>query len=99
MADCSILAFQLFVVVDDGVHHVHHGFGGTEHGNDGVEPLVALEEIIRHLMPAAVVLLTQVVDILPVAREARRTGLQTLKSEALWLVPAGDISGRRKTGG
>ena len=32
----------LLVVVDDGVHHVHHGFGGTEDGDDGVEPGVAL---------------------------------------------------------
>ena len=36
----------LFVVVDDGIHHVHHGFSGTEHGLDVVEPFVALEEIV-----------------------------------------------------
>ena len=49
--------WPLLVVVDDGVHHVHHGFGGMEDGDDGVEPGVALVEVVRDLMPAAVVLL------------------------------------------
>ena len=62
--------WPLLVVVDDGVHHVHHGLGGTEHWFDGVEPGVALIEVVGHLMPATVVFLTQIVEILPVAREA-----------------------------
>ena len=60
----------LLVVVNDGVHHVHHGFGGKEHRFDGVKPVFALIEIIRHLMPTAVVLLAEVVEIFPIAREA-----------------------------
>ena len=40
--------WPLLVVVDDGVHHVHHGFGGTEDGDDGVEPGVALVVLGYH---------------------------------------------------
>ena len=47
-------------------------------------------------MPATVILLAEVVDILPVAREARWTGLQAFESEALWLIPARHIGGCRK---
>ena len=50
-------------------------------------------------MPAAVVLLAQVLDVGPVAGEARGTGLQALQSEALGLVPAGDVGWRREAGG
>ena len=37
----------LFVVIDDGIHEIHHRLGGTEHALHLVEPLVALVEIIR----------------------------------------------------
>ena len=34
----------LLVIIDDGVHHVHHGFGGAEYAFHLVEPVVTLEE-------------------------------------------------------
>ena len=64
--ECDVDDFahrQLFVVVDDRVHKVHHRLGGTEHTFHLVEPVVTLEERIRDGMPGAVVLLTQVVDV------------------------------------
>ena len=95
----AFLGFYLLVVVNDGVHHVHHGFGGTEHRFYLVEPFIALEKVIGYLVPAAVVLHAQILHILPVARETRRTGLQSFKAKALWLVPAGHIGRRLETGG
>ena len=65
----AFLGFYLLVVVNDGVHHVHHGFGGTEHRFNLVEPFIALEKVIGYLMPAAVVFHAQILHILPVARE------------------------------
>ena len=57
----------LFIVIDDAIHHVHHGLGGTEHGFDSIEPGITLIEVVGHLMPTAVVLLTEIVHVFPVA--------------------------------
>jgi hypothetical protein len=66
---CTFDTGRLLVVIDNIVHHVHHGFSGTEHGDDGVEPGIALIEVVRHLMPTAIVLHAQILHILPIARE------------------------------
>ena len=89
----------LFVVIDDSIHHVHHGLGGKEHGLHVIQPLVALEEGVGHTVPTAVVLLAQVLHVFPVARETGGAGLQALKTEALRLVPTGDVGGRLEAGG
>ena len=44
----------LLVIIDDSIHHVHHGFGGKEHGLHVIQPVVALEEGVGHTMPTAV---------------------------------------------
>ena len=59
----------LFVIVNHGVDKVHHGLGCTKHALYLVEPLVALIEIVAYLMPTAVVLHAEILDVFPVARE------------------------------
>ena len=87
------------VIVDDGVHEVHHGFGGEEHGLEGVEPGVALEEIVGHGMPTAVILQAEIVDVRPVFGEARGAGLELFEAEALGLIPTGHIGRLLETAG
>ena len=60
----------LFVVVDNGIDEIHHGLGCLEHPYSLIEPFVALKEIVRHLMPTAIVFHAQILDVFPVAREA-----------------------------
>ena len=84
---------MLLIIIDDGIHHIHHGLGGKEHGLHVIQPLVALEEGVGHTVPTAVVLLAQVLHVFPVAGEAGGAGLQALKAEALRLVPAGYVGG------
>ena len=50
-------------------------------------------------MPTAVVLLAEVVEILPVARETRRTSLQFFEAKALRRVPTRHIGRCRETAG
>ena len=89
----------LLVIVDDRVDEVHHGLGGFEHGFNLVKPFFTLIEIVRHLVPTAVVLHSEIVDVRPVARESRGAGLQFFQSETLWLVPRGDVRRRLETAG
>ena len=77
----------LLVIVDNGVHKIHHGFGDAEHPFYLVEPCVALEEIVGDSVPGAVVLQAEIMNIGPILGETRGTGLQLLESEALGLIP------------
>ena len=89
----------LLVIVDDRIDEVHHGLGGFEHGFNLVKPFFALVEVVRYLMPTAVVFHSQILDVRPVARESRGTGLQFFQSETLWLVPRRDVRRRLDTAG
>ena len=60
----------LLVIVDDRIDEVHHGLGGFEDGFNLVKPFFALVEVVRHLVPTAVVLHSQILDVRPVARES-----------------------------
>ena len=75
------------VIIDDRIDEVHHGLGGFEHEFNLVKPFFVLIEVVRNLVPTAVVLHSKILDMRPVARESRGTGLQFFQSEALWLVP------------
>ena len=90
---------MLLIIIDDGIHHVHHGLGGKEHGLHVIQPVVALEEGVWHTVPTAVVLLAQVLYVFPVAGETGGAGLQALKAKALRLIPAGYVGGCLETCG
>ena len=81
----------LFIIINHPIHHIHHRLRRAEHSLRLIQPLITLEEGIRHLMPAAIILLLQILNILPVTRESRRTCLQPLQSEPLRLIPARHI--------
>ena len=48
-------------------------------------------------MPGAVVLLAEIMDIGPILGKARGAGLQFFESEALRLIPGGDVRGLLET--
>lgn len=89
----------LLVIVDDRIDKVHHVLGGFEHGFNLVKLFFALVEVVRNLVPTAIVLHSQILDVRPVARESRGAGLQFFQSETLWLVPRGDVRRRFETAG
>ena len=72
----------LFVIVDDGIHEVHHGLGDAENLHGFGYPTVALEEGVGDMVPTAIVFHAEILDVLVVAGEADGTRLEHGEAEA-----------------
>ena len=73
-----------FVIVDDGIHEVHHGLGDTKNLYGFRHPTVALEKGVGDMVPAAIVFHAEILDVLVIAREAHGTRLEHGEAEAVF---------------
>ena len=59
----------LFIVVDDAIGEVHHGFCHTKQVGHFLRPIGLAEEIVAHSLPTTIVFHLQIIDVLVVGGE------------------------------